>query len=325
MATPKRVIPPGPEVKRLSKDVSKTTITKLVRDNLISLIRDKISEDKHYNSIVKGYLAWQKTGETPYGFDFTSTSAKVFEGAELVDANRWTQDRLAKTLKISKTVVRRVFDQSPTKGSKSLHLSDVIPLAIAFGVSPGYVLQPNRKQLENNSTLQIEGMLTVPLEVTAHQWFAWVHGMAGLPGKSSKSFEVRMTQLTSYENMEYLKPAEIFTPIEMDRIFEGSYFSPLAATLSAHEWFSPLLAPDVNGRSFLDDAQRKRQPADRDLMVLRSKITFFTHARRALRLMDEFEGDHDTKKAIFWSLNQLGHALAAVAANRPKKLIKDKE
>ncbi len=48
-------------------------------------------------------------------------------------------------------------------------------------------------------------------------------------------------------------------------------------------------------------------------------MTFLTFARRALRLMGEFETDGDTKKAIKWSLNQMGHALAAIAVNRLKK------
>jgi hypothetical protein len=38
--------------------------------------------------------------------------------------------------------------------------------------------------------------------------------------------------------------------------------------------------------------------------------------------MDEFETEGDVKKAIQWSLNQMGHALAAIAVNRLRKLEK---
>ena len=56
--------------------------------------------------------------------------------------------------------------------------------------------------------------------------------------------------------------------------------------------------------------------------AFQNKVTFLTFNRRALRLMDEFETEDDIKKAIKWSLNQLGHALAAIAVNRFRKLKK---
>jgi hypothetical protein len=195
-----------------------------------------------------------------------------------------------------------------------------MPLAIAFGVSPSYLLQPNRTQLTNESTLVIEGMFKTPYEIGAHDWYLWINGLAPLPNWNPEYFELRMAQLDTVENMQYEQQKEIFAEIEMDRLIESSYFSELAPAFSVNEWFYPSLYPEVQGRSHLDDAKRELQPADGQLKALRAKITFMTFARRAIRLMSEFETEIDTKKAIHWSLNNMGHALADMARNRNKPL-----
>jgi len=137
---------------------------------------------------------------------------------------------------------------------------------------------------------------------------------------SNDAYELRMAQIDTVEDIQYEEPKQIFTSIEMDRIADSSYFSALSPTLSVHEYFIPQLVREVIGRSHLDDAKRELHPADRDLKVLRNKISLMTFVRRAIRLMEEFDSEADTKKAINWSLNQMGHALADIARNRKKKL-----
>ena len=159
-------------------------------------------------------------------------------------------------------------------------------------------------------------------ESNAHQWFLWVNSMGPLPGQSPEDYEIRMSQLTTEEDMKYEQPREILTAIELNRAINASYFSPISPGISAHEVFFPGLQPEVNGRFFLEDAERKIQPADRELTVFQNKVTFLTFARRGLRLMEEFETEGDIKKAIKWSLNQMGNALAAIAVNRLRKLKK---
>ena len=221
---------------------------------------------------------------------------------------------------LSTTVVRRVFATSASKRTGSLSITDVISLAITLKVSPGYLLQPNKKQLENDSTLQISGLFKQPVKISAHEWFMWVHSFAPLPNMSNDAYELRMAQIDTVEDIQYEEPKQIFTSIEMDRIADSSYFSALSPTLSVHEYFIPQLVREVIGRSHLDDAKRELHPADRDLKVLRNKISLMTFVRRAIRLMEEFDSEEDTKKAINWSLNQMGHALADIARNRKKKL-----
>ena len=86
--------------------------------------------------------------------------------------------------------------------------------------------------------------------------------------------------------------------------------------------FYPGLQAEVDGKFFIEDVKQNLQPADRELAAFQNKVTFLTFSRRALRLMDDFETESDIKKAIKWSLNQMGHALAAIAVNRLKKLKK---
>jgi hypothetical protein len=324
VAVSKRTVPPArPPIKKLSKPTSRTSMTKLVRDNINTLTKEKMAWDKSHNETLAEFEGWVKKGKKPQD-KYSAEMVKILETWERVNPNRWTQDQLPKTLGISKTVVLRVYGSSKSKTSDSLRISDVIPLAIGFGVSPGYLFQPNRKQLENDSTLYIAGLQQdgKSLVINAHQWFLWVHSMGPLPGQSPEDYEVRMSQLTTEEDMKYEQPKEILTGIELQRAINASYFSPISPGISAHEAFYPGLQADVNGKFFIEDVKRNLQPADRELAVFQNKITFLTFARRALRLMDEFETEGDTKKAIKWSLNQMGHALAAIAVNRLKKLKK---
>ena len=324
MAVSKRTVPPAlPPVKKLSRPTSRTSMTKLVRDNVNTLTKEKMAWDKSHNETLAEFEAWKKKGRTPQD-KYSAEMVKILETWEKVNPNRWTQDQLPKTLGISKTVVLRVYGSSKSKTSDSLRISDVIPLAVGFGVSPGYLFQPNRKQLENDSTLYIAGLQHdgKPLVINAHQWFLWVHSMGPLPGHSPEEYEVRMSQLTTEEDMKYEQPKEILTGIELNRAINASYFSSISPGISAHEMFHPSLQAEVDGKFFIEDSERKLQPADRELTVFQNKVTFLTFNRRALRLMDEFETEGDIKKAIKWSLNQLGHALAAIAVNRLRKLKK---
>jgi transcriptional regulator with XRE-family HTH domain len=320
MAAPKKKIPPARmPVKQLSRNRSKTTLTKLVRDNINTLTKDLMAQDKQNNKMIAEYQAWKKGGKKP-PTKYSDAMAQLIENMEKSDPNRWTQDRLAKTIGLSITVIRRVYASTTAKTSESLRLSDIIPLAIAFGVSPAYLLQPNKNQLTNDSLLIIEGMFKTPYEISAHDWYLWIHGISALPNWNPEYFELRMVQLDTVENMKYEQPKEILTDIETNRLIDSSYFSELAPAFSVNEWFYPSMYPEITGRSHLDDAKRELQPADGQLKALRAKITFMTFARRAIRLMSEFETEADTKKAIHWSLNNMGHALADMARNRNKPL-----
>jgi hypothetical protein len=137
-----------------------------------------------------------------------------------------------------------------------------------------------------------------------------------MPNVSNDYYELRMAQLDAVEDMKYEEPKEIYVDTEMNRIADSSYFSDLAPAISVHEYFYPELYPEVVGRSHLDDSKREFQEADRELKVFRNKITLMTFVRRSIRLMHSFESEADTKKAIRWSLNNIGHALADIARNR---------
>jgi hypothetical protein len=221
-------------------------------------------------------------------------------------------------------VILKVYGTSKSKVNDSIRLSELILLSVGFGVSPGYLLQPNRKQLENNSTLHITGLRRdgKSLVIDAHRWFLWVHSMGSLPGRSSKDYEDRMSQLTTEEDMKYELPNKFDPDKELNRVFNATYSSPISPGVAALEVFYPSLHGEVSGRFFVEDAKRNLQAAGRELSVFQNKVTFMTFARRALRLMDEFETEGDVKKAIQWSLNQMGHALAAIAVNRLRKLEK---
>jgi hypothetical protein len=321
MAAPKRTVPPArPPVKKLSKPVSRTSMTKLVRDNLNTLTKEKMAWDKSHNETLAEFGKWVKKGRKPQD-KYSDEMVKILETWEEVNPNRWTQNQLPTTIGISKTVILKVYGSSKTKKSDSIDISELIPLAVGFGVSPGYFFQPNRKQLENDSTLHIAGLQQdgKSLVINAHQWFIWVHSMGPLPGQSPEDYEVRMSQLTTEEDMKYEQPKEILTGIELQRAINASYFSPISPGISAHEVFYPGLQAEVDGKFFIEDVKQNLQPADRELAAFQNKVTFLTFSRRALRLMDDFETESDIKKAIKWSLNQMGHALAAIAVNRLKK------
>ena len=319
MAT-KKVIPPAkPPVKALARPTSRTTLANLVRDNVLTITRDFMAQDKAHNKMVKDFQAWDKAGRKS-SKKYSAAMIESLKNATEVKPTRWTQSNLGKTLGLSITVVRRVFATSASKRTGSVSITDVISLAITLGISPGYLMQPNKKQLENDSVLQLSGLFKQPLKIGAHEWFMWVHSFAPLPNVTNDGYELRMAQIDTVEGMQYEEPKQIFMNIDMDRIAESSYFSPLSPTLSVHEYFFPQLEREVVGRSHLDDAKRELQPADRDLRVLRNKISLMTFVRRAIRLMEDFESEADTKKAINWSLNQMGHALAEIARNRKKKL-----
>jgi hypothetical protein len=319
MATKKMLPPAKPPLKALARPISRTTLAKLVRDNVITITKDLMTSDKAHNKALKDFQAWEKSGRKNPN-EYSEATIEALKNFKAVNPTRWTQSNLGKTLGLSTTVVRRVFATSASKRTGSLSITDVLSLAITLGVSPGYLLQPNKKQLENDSVLQISGLFKQPVKISSHEWFMWIHSLAPLPNMTNEGYELRMAQIDTVEGIQYEEPKQIFTSTEMNRIAESSYFSALSPTLSFHEQFYPQLQREVVGRSHLDDANREFHSADRDLKVLRNKISLMTFVRRAIRLMEEYESEADTKKAINWSLNQMGHALADIARNRKKKL-----
>lgn len=319
MATKKRIPPALPPQKKLARPVSRTTLNKLVKDNVTTIAKDLMAEDKAHNKMVSDFQAWEQGGRKNPN-KYNEAIIHSLKDAEQRDPTRWTQNNIGKTLGISITVVRRVFASSQSKETKHLQLTDIFSLAIALGVSPAFLLQPNKKQLEQNAELHISRLFDKPLKISAHNWFMWIHSIAPMPNISNNYYELRMAQLDTVEEMLYEEPKQILIDPEMSRIADSSYFSSLSPALSVHEHFFPQLYSDVVERSHLDDSKRELHEADRDLKVFRSKITLMTFFRRAIRLMDEFETEADTKKAIRWSLNNIGHALADIARNRRIKL-----
>lgn len=316
----KKVIRPAlPPVKKLSRSVSRTTVAKLVRDNVITISKDFTAQDKDHNRRLKEYRTWDDAGRKNPN-KYSQALIEYYERAEEVPETRWTQSQLGKTIGVSTTVVRKIFATSASKRTGSVSITDVISLAIALGVTPGFLLQPNQKQLENDAELHISGILKQPLKIGAHEWFMWIHSFAPLPHIDNEYFELRMAQLDTVENMNYEEPKAVMAGTELNRIAKSSYFSDLAPTMAAHELFFPQLYPEVSGPSHLDDVKRKYHASERDLVVFRNKVSLMTHVRRAIRLMSEFESETDTKKAIRWSANNIAHTLAAIARNRSKPL-----
>ena len=179
-------------------------------------------------------LARAKLKNLPQAFDKLSKEATKMKLIDFLP--EWLHGKHQK--KIAATTYRRYVSLMEIWIIHSLGHIKVIELNKHHvnSVSPGYLLQPNRKQLENDSTLQIAGLQHdgKSLVINAHQWFLWVHSMGPLSGQSPEEYEVRMSQLTTEEDMKYEQPKEILTGIELNRAVNASYFSPISPGISAH-------------------------------------------------------------------------------------------
>lgn len=66
MAAPKTRIPPAKvQLKKLKRNRTKTTLTKLVRDNVNTLTKDLMAQDKQHNKTIAEFKTWDKKGRKP--------------------------------------------------------------------------------------------------------------------------------------------------------------------------------------------------------------------------------------------------------------------
>ena len=319
MASKFRTIPPARmPVKVLKRNTSTTSLANLVRDNVITLTRDYMARDKALNQELREFNSWRTKGSKPAN-KYSDEQIAVLEARRLVDPKDWTQSRLAKTLGIRVTVIRRLFAKDGPKASRKLTLDDVVAIAAALHVSPSYLLQPNNRQLENDSILQIHGLQKTSFTVGAHTWFYWVNGLAGLDARTNDWYIKRMAELTTIEDATYEEPSNLSPNIELSRIMREAYTSPYSSGVAAFDSFNPEEI-NLSGPSYIGQPKRLVQPADRERRVFQAVNESFTAFRLGLAHMFKHETTEVTEKAIRWSLGNIGRALATMASNRASKL-----
>lgn len=279
-----------------------------------------MARDKASNSELDAYESWKKKGSRPSD-RYSKTQIDELESRERFDPKEWTQSRLAKKLGIRAAVVRRIYAKTGPKTSKSLSIDDVITIAMALHVGPSFLLQPNKKQLEENSTLQISGLRSAPYQVSAHTWFLWVHGLTGLNASTNSWFIRRMAELTTLPDGNYDEPSNIIHIHEINRITKDSYSSPFASGVALLRKFDPE-SISVTEPSYLGATKRSQQPADRDLTMFQAINDAITTFRLTIAHMFEHRTELDTEKALRWSLSNMGNAFARLAKNRPVKMEK---
>ena len=319
-----KAAPARPKKKTLQQALVTRTITELVRGNLVALLRDRIAADKMHNAMIDAYEHWTKTGRKIGDYIFTPGT---LDGVGRRDVMRWTPDRLHKSSGIPKAVIRKIFEEPVVKkstngkstkpvGQKLLRVDEVIPLAVIFGVTPGYLLQPFREDLENYSLMRLTGFGKDDLEVNSHDWFAWVHGFRSLPGQGGRTIEERLTYLSATKDTKLLKPHEMDAPDELKRFLASTYGSEVNATIVANIQFHPLTTPPASDPHPMDFAERKRTQVARIRWRLVKQFSYMTNARRALRLVNEIDDPKLLKGAIDWSIKMMRDDLSAFAANK---------
>ena len=279
-----------------------------------------MARDKSSNLELDAYEAWKKKGSRPSD-RYTKAQIEEFESRKRFDPKEWTQSRLAKTLGIRAAVVRRIYAKTGPKTSKSLSIDDVITIAIALHVSPSFLLQPNKKQLEENSTLEISGLRKTPFQVSAQTWFLWVHGLAGLDASTNLWFIRRMAEITTTPDGDYDEPSNIIPIHEINRIMKDAYVSPFASGVALLRKFDPE-SISLTEPTYIGTTKRFMQPADRDLTMFQAINDAITTFRLTIAHMFEHRTEQDTEKALRWSLSNMGNAFARLARNRPEKMEK---
>jgi hypothetical protein len=271
--------------------------------------------------MIDAYVHWTKTGRKIGDYVF---SPGILDGVEKRDINRWTPDRLHKSSGITKAVIRKIFEepvvkkgtQSKAVGQKLLRIDEVIPLAVTFGVTPGYLLQPFREDLENYSLICLTGFGKQDLIVNAHDWFSWVHGFKSLPIQGSATIEERLTYLSATKDTKLLKSHQMDAPEELRRLLASTYGSEVNATIVANIQFHPLTSNPPRTPHPMDHVPRKRTQVERIRWRLVKHFSFMTNARRALRLVSELDDPERIKQAIDWSVDMMREDLSSIAANR---------
>lgn len=325
------VLPGVPKRKTLTQVMVQRTLTELVRGNLLALQTDRIDAAKIHNGMIDEYEHWMQTGKYIGEYRFTKG---LLDGVERQDVMRWTVDRMSKSTGISVAVLRKIFDDpEPTQSTKKpsgkpvglglLRVDEVIPLAVFFGVTPGYLLQPFREDLENYSLLKIGGFGKQDFVVNAHDWFSWVHGFLSLPMQGSATIEERLTYLSASQETKRLKPHQVNTKDALPRFLASAYGSEVNATIVANIQYTPFTSNPPREPHPLNDAVRKKTQVERIRWRLRKQFSYMTNVRRALRLVGQLDTPDELKRAIDWSVEMMREDLSAIAANRedvgPKK------
>ena len=297
----------------------KTTITQLVRNNVSALLRDRLAIDLINNELLRQYTAWLQGERTKSKFEFKGT---LPINGKLVDTSRWTPERLAKAVDAQIGDIRRIFEPESGKGVPRLWIDEIIPVAVKLGVSPGFLLQPLREDLENNSLLVFPYFGEHEMSVLAQDWFVWVHGFEALPAQGQSEFARRMTVLSGTRNLPVGNVNQMEYDIELERISSAAIFSPISAYMEASEW--PM--GDLVSSSFQEHRRPNVHPFDLAVsektvvgrMQKRIKLVFIymTHVRMALRLVQSAHRKNSVPSDIEWAINKLRNDLALLAVNQ---------
>ncbi len=293
-----------------------TTITDLVRDNVSALLRDRIAADVIHNETRHRYSKWMLRLEERLPL---SIQRKLTVNADPVDQRRWTPERLAKEVGAQTGDIRRIFESKSGKGAAKLWIDEIIPVAIKLGVSPGFLLQPLREDLENNSILVFPSFGAAQMQVPAQEWFKWVHGFQALPSQGGEEFEKYMTIMSGKRNLPVGNVNQMEYDLEQTRIAESAYLSPVSAHLASNERpidDSMFQDHEVPTPHPFDYIEAEKTVVGRMQKRIQLVFIYMTHVRMALRLVQDPNRKERVRSDIEWGIRKIREDLTKLAANQ---------
>ena len=222
------------------------TVANLVRLNLNALLRDLATHDLIWNQYYMEFKSWLESdplNRDSYAYsDEELLRFKNFGGIH--DYQQWSMSQLAQRLYTLEAQngkkslvgrVRKILSPRKSKGAADLPMEEVVRFAIEVDVSPGALLNPLAKWLEEDSRLRFVNFGPQPLEISALDWFLFVNGLSGVKGMGYEGHRIQMQNFSAQLGLWADSSKPYFLKEEIERL-EKSSRSPILPPTTPDMW-----------------------------------------------------------------------------------------
>ena len=158
------------------------SVIAMVKRNINAVLRDKVMTDDAFNEF--GEMAITLLSNNPKAKGKLEDLIDLEEFKKGRNQDRWGAKEFGKSIGFSdRKAMERLLAPIQVQGShKQIDIKVLLMIAYKLDVTIGFLLQPTKRQLEEDALLIFEDFGDTELRVSATQWLAWVNNWGFLPG-----------------------------------------------------------------------------------------------------------------------------------------------
>lgn len=306
------------------------TVALLVRLNLNALLRDLATRDQIWNSYLNEYKDWLDSDPMQRdSYKYSKDELLRFKNfGQEADYQQWSMSRLAQRLYSieaqagKKSIVgrvRKILSSSKGKGTNVLPIEEVVRFAIEVDVSPGSLLNPLAKWLEEDSILKFINFGPKPLEISALDWYLFVNGLSGVRGVGYEGHRIQMMNFSAQTGLWADASKPYFLKEEIARI-DASNSSPVIPEVGSNGWSFVAGQGDITDVTLpsphpLDSMSPPKSYLERVHSRTRASINLLNIVRHVFIVGNSRFWMDTRKEDIEWHLDQLRVVLSELSIN----------